>query len=108
MKTVKITMKPNWEQNIANGMKKALLEMVADVQRKAVTLAPVDTSALRNSGEISPISEGYKVTFGNSRVPYARIRHFENNKNPQTKGYLARAGDSVARGDVSKYFRGKV
>lgn len=108
MRNIKITMKPNWEQNIANGMKKALLEMVVDVHGRAVTLAPVDTSALRNSGQVLPITDGYKVTFGNSRVPYARIRHFENRKNPQTKGYLAKAGDSVARGNISKYFRGKV
>lgn len=88
-------------------MKSALLEMANDIHRKAVALAPVETSALRNSGKVEPVTDGYSIIFGSSRVPYARRRHFENKKNPQTLGYLARAGDSVSRGDKTKYFRNK-
>ena len=105
---VKVTMKRNWESNIARELKAGLLEMSTDIQRKAVILGPVDTGALRNSGVVEPIKDGYSIKFGSDRVPYARLRHFENRKNPQTRGYLAKAGDSVARGDKSKYFRGKV
>ena len=105
---VKVTMNKNWSKQIESGMQKALLEMVTDIHTKAVILAPVETGALKNSGKVEPVKDGYRVKFGSSRVPYARRRHFENNKNPQTKGYLAKAGDSVARGDKSKYFRGKV
>ncbi len=84
----------------------ALAEMMTDVHRRAVMLAPVDTSNLVNSGQITRVGEQhYKVTFGNAQVPYARRRHFENKKNPQTLGYLAKAGDGVVRGDTKKYFR---
>lgn len=99
---------PLWATKIKSGMKIALLEMTTDIHRRSTVLAPKDSRALVNSGKIDPVTDGYKITYGSSRVPYARRRHFENKKNPQTKGYLAKAGDSVARGDKSKYFRGKV
>lgn len=102
---VKVTMKPRWAEQIEGGMNKALLEMSVDIQTRAVILAPVLTGALRNSGKVTPITDGYKISFGSARVPYARRQHFEH----RTKsGYLAKAGDSVARGDKSKYFRGKI
>ncbi len=105
---VKMTINKNWSKDIERGIKLAVLEMTTDIHRRAVVLAPKDTSALANSGVVEPITDGYRIKFGSSRVPYARIRHFENKKNPQTLGYLAKAGDSVARGDKTKYFRGKV
>lgn len=108
MSNVKVNMKPNWEANIARGLKQALLEMAVDIEAKAEILAPIETGALKTSGKVSPVKDGYTVSFGNSRVPYARRREFENRKNPQTKHYLGRAGDGVARSDKSKYFRGKI
>lgn len=105
---VKVTMKPNWATGIEKNLKVGLLEMSLDVRRRAIVIAPKLTRALVNSGIVEPINNGYRIKFGNSQVPYARRRHYENNKNPQTKGYLAKAGDSVARGDQGKYFRGKV
>lgn len=105
---VRVSIDTGWSSKVESGLKKALLEMSLDIQRRAVILAPVLTAALRNSGVVEPITDGYRIRFGNSRVPYARIRHFQNRKNPQTLGYLAKAGDGVARGDKSKYFRGKV
>jgi len=106
--SVKVNMKPNWDKNIADGLKKGLAEMSIDIHKRAVILAPIETGALRNSSRVEPVTNGYRIRFGDSRVPYARRRHFENKKNPQTRGYLAKAGDSVARGDQSKYFRGKI
>jgi len=105
---VKVTMKPAWSQQIESGMKRAVLEMALDIHKRATIIAPIETGALKNSGIVEPVTDGYKIQFGSSRVPYARRRHFENKKNPQTLGYLAKAGDAVARGDKSKYFRGKV
>lgn len=105
---VKITMKPLWEKTIEKGLKLAVLDMSNDVKTRAVVLAPIDTRALVNSGRVEPIPDGFAIKFGSSKVPYARRRHFENRKNPQTLGYLAKAGDSVARGDKRKYFRGKI
>lgn len=82
------------------------LEIATDIHKRAVILAPKDTRALANDGRIERVRSGfYKIIFGSSRVPYARKRHFENKKNPQSLGYLAKAGDGVARGNVKKYLR---
>lgn len=105
---VKTNINKNWSSQVSAQMKAGLLEMTTDIHSRAVILAPKLTRALANSGVIEPVTDGYKVKFGSSRVPYARRRHFENKKNPQTLGYLAKAGDGVARGDKSKYFRNKV
>lgn len=106
---VRVKIDPLWSQKINRGMKIALLEMVTDIHRRSTALAPIgETHNLVGSGRIEPITNGYRVKYGSAKVPYARRRHFENKKNPQTLGYLAKAGDSVARGDKSKYFRGKV
>ena len=103
----KVTMKPNWDSTA--GLERGLAEMATDIDSKAKILAPKLTRALVNSGRIKKTGTAeYTISFGNSTVPYARRRHFENKKNPQTLGYLAKAGDSVARSDKSKYFRNKV
>lgn len=107
--SVKITLNANWGKVLQpKFLTEGLLEMTTDVHKRATILAPKDSRALVNSGTIDPVTDGFKVTYGSSRVPYARRRHFENKKNPQTLGYLAKAGDSVVRGDTSKYFRGKI
>lgn len=103
--SVKVTMKPNWSSNIQAGLQKGLLELTTDVERRAVILAPIDTGALRTSANIAPVTDGYAIKFGSSRVPYARRQHFEHKTQ---SGYLAKAGENVARGNVSKYFKGKV
>lgn len=106
--SVKVNIDPLWSMKIERKLKIGLLEMTTDIHRRSAILAPVLTRALVNSGVIEPVTDGYKIKYGSSKVPYARRRHFENKKHPQTKGYLAKAGDSVARGDKSKYFRGKI
>lgn len=107
--SVKITHNANFAKFIqGTALKAGLLEMATDIHRRASVFAPKDTGALVNSGRIESVNDGYRVIFGSSRVPYARRRHFENKKNPQTLHYLSRAGDSVARGSKAKYFRGKV
>lgn len=105
---VKLNVNPRWSDGIERGMKLGILEMATDIHRRSKALAPVLTRALVNSGVIEPITDGYRIKYGSGKVPYARRRHFENNKHPDTKGYLAKAGDSVARGDTSKYFKDKV
>lgn len=106
----KLTMNRNWTR-IAKGQwtQEGILEAATDIHRRAVLLAPHETGALQNSGRVEPVTGGYKISFGNGgKVPYAKRRHFENKKNPQTKRYLSRAGDSVLRGDTGKYFRNKI
>lgn len=107
---VKMTIVPNWEEKGHKGLQIGLLEMATDIDKRAKILAPKDTRALVNSGIIEPsrLSDTYAVRFGSSKVPYARRRHYENKKNPQTLHYLERAGEAVARGNTAKYFRGKV
>lgn len=107
--SVKITMNANWTK-VQQGkwLQGGLLEMTTDIHSRSSVLAPKDTRALVNSGRIDSVNDGYKITYGSSRVPYARRRHFENKKNPQTLGYLAKAGDSVVRGNTSKYWRNKI
>ena len=105
MKT-KVTMNANWTKiQTGKWLDLGMLEMSNDIDRRSKALAPIDTSALVNSSKVTKVTNGYKISFGSSRVPYARRRHFENRKNPQTKGYLARGADSVARGNIGKYFR---
>lgn len=106
---VKVNIRPNWAGEIERSMQAGLLEMATDIDRRAKILAPVDTRALANSGRVERLSQwAFRVIFGSSRVPYARRRHYENKKHPGTLRYLERAGESVTRGDTSKYFRGKV
>ena len=103
----KVTMKKGWDSTA--GLERGLAEMATDIDKRAKILAPKDTRALVNSSRIKRLSAAaYQISFGSSQVPYARRRHFENKKNPQTLGYLSRAADSVARSDKSKYFRNKV
>lgn len=104
----KVTMKPNWDSTA--GLERGLAEMATDIHKRATILAPKDTRALVNSGNIRKTgAQEYTIGFGNDgKVPYARRRHFENKKNPQTLGYLSKAADSVARSDKGKYFKGKI
>lgn len=102
----KITHNANFSKIVGGApIKAGLLQMATDIHRRAVAFAPIETGALKNSGRVETENDGYKVIFGSSRVPYARRRHFENKKNPQTLGYLAKAGDSVARNSKGKYFK---
>lgn len=102
---VRVTIKKNWDGTISKELNIGLLEMSTDIHRRSSILAPKDTRALVNSGRIEPIRDGYKIIYGGGRVPYAKRRHYENYKNPQTLGYLAKAGDAVSRGNVKKYFK---
>lgn len=107
--SMKVTYNQNWAKfKKAAFLDEGLLEIATDVDKRAKALAPKATRALVNSGRIDPVSGGYSVKFGSSRVPYARRRHLENKKSPQTIGYLANAGYEILRGNISKYFKGKI
>ena len=106
--TVKVNMKPGWDKRVESSLKTGVLSMITDVQRRSHALAPKLTGALASSAVIGTVLNGYSLTYGSGRVPYARRRHFENRKNPQTIGYLSRAAEGVARGNIAKYFKVKV
>lgn len=84
-------------------MKRAEQNMGSAIKNRAKMLAPKLTGALRADGRVENKGGSTIVTFGSSKVPYARRRHYENRKNPQTLHYLKRAGDSVSRENVKKY-----
>lgn len=84
----------------------AVRQMANTILSDSRMLAPVLTGALRSDGNVK--KEGmasYIVQYGDARVPYARRRHFENKKNPQTKYYLWNAGDRVVKQGIQRFKR---
>lgn len=80
------------------------VRMMTDILRMARQNAPVKTGALRNSGRFQQVGNTHwQITFGNGRVPYARIREHENRLHPNTIRYLARAA-STASSRTKTYF----
>lgn len=77
------------------------------IKNRATMLAPELTGALKKSGRVVTNPQGgVSVIFGGDDVgvPYARRRHFENRKNPQTLRYLEKAGNSVKKENIKKYY----
>lgn len=87
-------------------LKRTVRNMAGVMVNRGQMLAPKDTGALRSSGRV--VGKGTKVSavFGGQDVgvPYARRRHYENFKNPQTLLYLEKAGNSVVKEGVKKYY----
>ena len=88
-----------------------MLKMGADIASRARFNAPYLTGALRNSIRVTAdnadkvyVLAGGQV--GGKRIDYARLREYENKKHPGTTHYMGRAFDSVASGDIKKYFGG--
>lgn len=97
---------PLWLKKEKSTLEGVTVEMAVDILNRAQMNAPKDTGALVRSGRVIKASgRGYTVQFGDNSVRYAFRRHFENNKNPQTLLYLQKAGDSVTKGNIKKYFR---
>lgn len=93
-----ISYKNKIERSEIKRIEGALGTMGRRILHLAQAYAPVDTGALRDDGRVQRDSEGaITVAFGGLSVPYARRRHYENNKNPQTKLYLERAGDQISK-----------
>lgn len=73
------------------------VRMMTDILKMARRNAPVLTGALRNSGRFQQLSTvKWRITFGNGRVPYARIREYTNRLHPNTVRYLRRARNTAA------------
>lgn len=71
--------------------------MMTDILRMARQNAPVKTGALRNSSRFQQIGNTHwQITFGNSRVPYARLREHTNRLHPNTTHYLERAARTAS------------
>ena len=84
----------------------AMLDLATTIHRDAGNLAPKASRALVNSGRIKRNGPGdYSIIFGGGQVRYAKRRHYENRKNPQTLYYLERAGDANSK-NFKRYIRG--
>lgn len=82
-------------------------KMIADVVlSRSTVLAPKLSGDLKADGRVEGAEGGgLRVKFGGASVPYARRRHFENDKNPQTLDYLKKGGDSVGKESIGRYFK---
>lgn len=78
-------------------MQKELEAKAEKTLGRARMLAPKLSGDLKSDGRVEKIAGGVSVVFGDSRVPYARRRHFENRKNPATINYLERAGNQTKK-----------
>jgi hypothetical protein len=86
----------------ATKMDVAILQLATDIHRLSQIKAPKDTRALVKSGRIERKERAhYTISYN---TPYARRRHFENKKNPQSLNYLKDAGDESVK-HIRKYFR---
>lgn len=84
----------------------AVRQMANTILSDSRMLAPILTGALRSDGNVKKEGQAsYIVQYGDARVPYARRRHFENKKNPQTKYYLWNAGDRVVKQGIQRFKR---
>lgn len=78
-------------------LNKGGVRMMTDILRMARQNAPVQTGALRNSGRFQQVGDTHwQITFGNGRVPYARIREHKNRLHPNTTRYLERAARTAS------------
>jgi hypothetical protein len=104
---VKFTSRINqWSKRKAQDLDAAMFELATTIHRDAGNLAPVDTAALVKSGKVKRNGEGnYSIIFGGGAVRYAKMRHYQNKKNPQTLLYLKRAGDSNSK-NFKRYIKG--
>lgn len=95
-----------WLRNEEAVLKRTVRNMAGVMVNRGQMLAPVDTGALRSSGRVVGSGDKVSAVFGGADVgvPYARRRHYENNKNPQTLLYLEKAGNSVKKEGIKKYY----
>lgn len=98
-------------KQLRTNVDRALTIMAEDIETKAHSRAPHDSGDLKNSFRTG-VEENGSVHFvkvgGTSdgyEVPYAKLREYENNKNPQTKFYMKNAFEEVM-GNYQKYFKG--
>lgn len=92
-----------WATNQGRTIKRAERGIANVILSRAQMLAPVDSGKLVKDGRVVKNGDHVAVRFGSANVPYARRRHFENKRNPQTLHFLTRAGDSAAKENIRKY-----
>lgn len=98
-----------WIKATGEKLEDASDSMCQSIKNLALLLAPELTGALKASGRVEKIEGGSQVTFGGVangvNVPYAKLRHYVNNKNPHTKYYLENAGNQVSKKGMKSYLK---
>lgn len=94
----RLQLSANWTRKLSTQqLNEGGVRMMTDILKMARQNAPVLTGALRNSGRFQQLSTvKWRITFGNARVPYARIREHVNRLHPNTVRYLQRARNTAA------------
>jgi hypothetical protein len=94
----RLQLSATWARKLSTQqLNKGGVKMMTDILKMARQNAPVLTGALRNSGRFQQLSTvKWRITFGNSRVPYASIREHMNRLHPNTVRYLQRARNTAA------------
>ena len=94
----RLQLSATWARKLSTQqLNKGGVRMMTDILKMARQNAPVLTGALRNSGRFQQLSTvKWRITFGNSRVPYARIRAHPHRLHPNTVRYLQRARNTAA------------
>lgn len=94
----RLQLSANWTRKLSTKqLNEGGVRMMTDILKMARQNAPVLTGALRNSGRFQQLSTvKWRITFGNARVPYARIREHVNRLHPNTVRYLQRARNTAA------------
>lgn len=95
----------SWNRKLSTQqLNKGGARMMTDILHLARQNAPVKTGALRNSGRFQQTGTlHWRITFGNGRIPYARIREHKNHLHPNTTRYLERA-TTTANNKIKTYF----
>lgn len=106
MSKVVVRIDPTWSERTEQDLYKGMLNLVTDIDTRSAQIAPVLTGALVNSRKIEDKGNGeFELSYGSSKVPYARRRYYENRLHPDSTEWLEKAADSVARSDKEKYFK---
>lgn len=93
-------------KNIDNRIQLGNKNCAQAIVNNAIMRAPIKTGALRYSGRVEQKKLGEAdAVFGGGKVPYAYRRHFENNKNPQTRYYLSKAAEHIASTALWSYYK---
>lgn len=94
----RLQLSADWTRKLSTQqLNKGGVRMMTDILKMARQNAPVLTGALRNSGRFQQLSTvKWRITFGNSRVPYACIRERTNRLHPNKVRYLLRARNTAA------------
>lgn len=94
----RLQLSADWVRKLSTQqLNKGGVRMMTDILKMARQNAPVLTGALRNSGRLQQLSTlKWRITFGNSRVLYARIREHTNRLHPNKVRYLQRARNTAA------------